>query len=131
MPYIRFLEKDDIIYIHSEEIKQAKTNAQLISEKDLDACIEAPKATFDNQFLMNMFEMAATYIVSFCIRHPFTDGNKRVAVASALVFLGVNGYQIDEDEDEQLADLVLNFLKKKIDKEHIVEYLDSHSTNIN
>ncbi len=131
MPYISFLERDDIIYIHAEEIKHAKTNAQLISDKDLGACLEAPKATFDNEFLMNIFEMAATYIVSFCIRHPFSDGNKRVGVASALVFLGVNGYQIEENDDDELANIVLQFLKNKIKKEDIVEYLDSHSNNIN
>jgi prophage maintenance system killer protein len=45
---------------------------------------------------MNIFEMAATYIVGLYIRHSFSDGNKRVTAAASLVFHGINGYQVEE-----------------------------------
>lgn len=56
------------------------------------------------------------------MRHPFVDGNKRTALASALTFLYLNGYTVEESYNEELADLVLNFVTKKISKEEIAEY---------
>ncbi|MDR2048002.1 MAG: Fic family protein [Treponema sp.] len=36
--------------------------------------------------------MAAAYAFHICQNHPFVDGNKRVALASSLVFLDINEY---------------------------------------
>jgi death-on-curing protein len=47
------------------------------------------------------------------MRHPFVDGNKRTALASALTFLYLNGYSVEERYDEDLADLTIDFFYKK------------------
>jgi death-on-curing protein len=38
--------------------------------------------------------MAAAYAYHLCQNHPFIDGNKRAALAAALVFLELNGITI-------------------------------------
>ena len=48
---------------------------------------------------MNLFEMAATYVESVCIHHPFLDGNKRTGTACAVTFLYLNGYELHEKYD--------------------------------
>ncbi len=40
--------------------------------------------------------MAAAYAFHLCQNHPFVDGNKRVALASALVFLDLNGILLSD-----------------------------------
>ncbi len=50
--------------------------------------------------------MAAAYLFHICQNHPFVDGNKRTALASALVFLELNGVSIS-DPEEQLYCLVM------------------------
>ena len=57
--------------------------------------------------------MAAAYITCLTMRHPFVDGNKRTALASALTFLYLNGYSVEERYDEDLADLTIDFFYKK------------------
>jgi death-on-curing protein len=42
--------------------------------------------------------MAAAYTFHLCQNHPFVDGNKRVALASALVFLDLNGIRLTDPE---------------------------------
>jgi death-on-curing protein len=59
------------------------------------------------------------------MRHPFVDGNKRTALASALTFLYLNGYSIKEKYDDELAELVLDYIAKNISKENIAEYFKS------
>ncbi len=67
--------------------------------------------------------MAASYIICLTIRHPFVDGNKRTALASALTFLYINGYEVEESYDLELADLILDFLSKNISKEDLAKHL--------
>lgn len=51
-----------------------------------------PRATFDGELLhATLWEAAASYLFHLARNHPFLDGNKRVALAAALVFLGLNG----------------------------------------
>ena len=75
------------------------------------------------EFLLDLFNMAAAYIVAIAIRHPFLDGNKRAAAASALTFLYLNGIVITERYTEELADTVLALLAKEMDREQLGEWL--------
>ena len=44
--------------------------------------------------------MAAAYLYHIAENQPYVDGNKRTAVAAALVFLAVNGQRLEVDEIE-------------------------------
>ncbi|WP_445666283.1 hypothetical protein [Fodinibius sp. AD559] len=48
-------------------------------------------------------------------------------MASALTFLYLNGYEVEESYELELADLVLNFLSKDISKEEVAEHLKQNS----
>lgn len=125
---IRFLKINEIIEIHDEEIIAAGGLEGIRDIKLLESAIGAVQATFDGKFLMSIFEMAATYVNSIVFNHPFLDGNKRTAAASALTFLYLNGYNINEKYDEELADKVLGLVNKKINKATIADYFKDRST---
>jgi death-on-curing protein len=44
-------------------------------------------------------EIAAAYLFYLCSNHAFVDGNKRVALATCLVFLSENGLLLNESLD--------------------------------
>jgi death-on-curing protein len=118
-----FLTTEDILFIHKQEIQKVGGDPGIRQEQNIQACTEAPKASFDSEYLNDLFEMAASYIICLTIRHPFVDGNKRTALASALTFLYLNGYEIEESYDLELADLILDFLAKMISKEDLAKHL--------
>lgn len=122
-----FLSLEDILFIHSQEIETAGGEPSIRDEDDIKACVDAPKASFGGEYLHDLFGMAASYIACLTMRHPFVDGNKRTALASALTFLYLNGYEVKESYDEELADLVLNFVTKKISQEEVADHLQSHT----
>lgn len=122
-----FLTTEDILFIHEQEILKAGGASGIREERDIQACADAPKASYDGEYLNDLFEMAASYIICLTIRHPFIDGNKRTALASALTFLYLNGYEVDESYDLELADLVLDFLSKDISKEELAQHLKENS----
>lgn len=122
-----FLTVEDILFIHEQEIQKAGGDSGIREEQDIQACADAPKASFDGEYLNDLFEMAASYIVCLTIRHPFVDGNKRTALASALTFWYLNRYEVEESYDLELADLVLDFLSKDTSKEDIAKQLKENA----
>ncbi|HET8865988.1 MAG TPA: type II toxin-antitoxin system death-on-curing family toxin [Gracilimonas sp.] len=122
-----FLTLEEILYIHEQEIIKAGGEPNIRNKEDVEACAEVPKASFDGEYLNDLFEMAASYIICLAIRHPFVDGNKRTALASCLTFLYLNGFEILESYEHELADLVLNFLTHEISKDEVANHLKKRS----
>ncbi len=66
--------------------------------------------------------MAAAYAFHLCQNHPFIDGNKRTALACALVFLELNGIHIT-DPASRLKNAMLGIASGKTDKPEFAEFL--------
>ena len=66
--------------------------------------------------------MAAASAFHICQNHPFIDGNKRTALASALVFLDLNGISILDPEDK-LYDSMMNIASGKMTKKEFADIL--------
>jgi death-on-curing protein len=77
--------------IHREVIKANGGADGLRNKALLESAIAAPKASFGGHpIISDPIEVAAAYLFYLCNNHPFVDGNKRVALASCLVFLDQN-----------------------------------------
>ena len=66
--------------------------------------------------------MAAAYLFHLARKHPFVDGNKRTALMSALVFLGLNGQRL-ATEPEALYELVDGVASGSVDKADVSVFL--------
>ena len=85
----------------------------------VSSAIAVPQASFGGQFLHgDLFGMAAAYAFHLCQNHPFVDGNKRVALASALVFLDLNGIRVTDPEGA-LYPLMMAVARGEKDKSEI------------
>jgi len=118
-PEPRFLSISEVIEIHEKEIEAAGGLSGIRDKNILESAIYAPQAYFGNDFLMDIFEMAATYLNSIAMNHPFLDGNKRTALASSLTFLFINGYEFDELHEEELADKTLELINGLLSKSDV------------
>jgi death-on-curing protein len=75
-----------------------------------------PQASFGDTYLhTSIAEMAAAYLFHIAQNHPFLDGSKRVALASALAFIWLNGHRLEAGEDE-LVDLVMGLAAGRVGK---------------
>jgi len=78
----------------------------------LSSAIAMPAASFEGKYLhKDLFEQAAAYAFHVCQNHPFMDGNKRTALATALVFLSINGVELN-DPNEELYRLMMDVSAK-------------------
>ena len=93
----------------------------------LSSAIAVPQASFSGQPLHDdLFEMAAAYAFHICQNHPFVDGNKRVALASALVFLDLNGVTL-VDPHGKLHEMMMKVASSQMAKSEIAPILKSLS----
>ncbi len=91
MKEIAHLSMEAVKAIQREVIKAHGGADGLRDEALLESAVAAPKASFGGQpIISDPIEVAAAYLFYLCNNHPFVDGNKRVALASCLVFLDHN-----------------------------------------
>lgn len=69
--------------------------------------------------------MAAAYLFHIKQNRPFLDGNRRAALATALVFLWLNGQQLHAEEDE-LTELVRGVASGRIGKAAVGVFIGEH-----
>jgi death-on-curing protein len=102
-----FLTLDEVLALHADQIDRYGGSIGIRDLGLLASAIGMPSSTFGGQFLHETLpEMAAAYLFHIAKNHPFVDGNKRTALATALGFLWMNDFEILATEDE-LTELVL------------------------
>ena len=104
---LTYLTLDEVLAIHADQIARYGGMLGIRDRAGLESALAMPRAGFGGEMLHpTLFEQAAAYLFHLARNHPFVDGNKRVALAVALVFLALNDVEIDAGEDE-VVDLVL------------------------
>jgi death-on-curing protein len=100
---VRWLSANAIIAIHEELVSRYGGASGLRSPGLLDSAIARPKhlAAYKNK--VNVPQLAASYAWGLLRNHPFVDGNKRIALAAAIVFLDLNGWELVCSEAEETA----------------------------
>jgi death-on-curing protein len=122
-----FLTLDDVLESHHEQLAEFGGSSGLRDLGLLQSALAQPAAMFGGRFLhADLFEMAAAYLFHLVLNHPFVDGNKRVALEAALVFLELNGWSI-EATDEALVDVVLGTIQGERTKSDIAEFFRRNS----
>src|SRR5450631_2767122 len=103
MKELIFLTLAEVIDIHSNQIELYGGQNGVRDFGLLQSALAQPEASFAGQWLHeDIFLMAAAYAFHVCQNHPFFDGNKRTALAAALVFLELNGISIDDPKGKLL-----------------------------
>lgn len=120
---IRHLTLAEVLIIHQDQLRRYGGDSGTLNADLLSSAVAMPSASFSGQdFHETIFDKAAAYLFHHCQNHCFVDGNKRVALASALVFFDLNGVEI-VDEEGILYDLVIKVTSGEARKPEIASAL--------
>jgi death on curing protein len=123
-----FLTLDEVLSLHAEQIRLFGGSSGVRDAALLQSAMGNVEATFGGVFLHEtIFEMASAYLLGICRNHPFVDGNKRTAVATALTFLDMNGIEVDAGEDEFYG-LVIGVAEGRVSKAAVAVFLQEHKS---
>jgi len=125
---IKFLTLSEVLQILGDQIRNYGGAYGVRDLNLLSSAIYMPESSFNGKYLHESIPaMAAAYTYHLCQNHPFIDGNKRVALASSLVFLDINGYEFNCDE-EILYNEILNVAKSEIKKDELIIFYEKYSS---
>jgi death on curing protein len=88
------LTKEDVVQIHDRLIVLYGGMRGILNEGTIDYAIGLASKKRD------VVEQAAVILEMIAKKHPFLDGNKRTAFASAAVLLRLAGFEIAAEDDE-------------------------------
>ena len=120
-----FLTLDEALLIHADQIRRYGGSHGVRDLGLLSSALAMPGASFGGLYLhTSLAEMAAAYLFHIAQNHPFLDGNKRGALATALTFLWLNGQRLDAGEDE-LTDMVMGVAGGRVGKAEAAMFIDT------
>lgn len=120
-----FLTLAEVLVIHQVQIERFGGTHGVRDIGLAESAIAMPQAGFGGEFLHGTaFEMAAAYAYHLAENQPFLDGDKRTALAAALVFLDINGIEI-ADPKGRLHEAMIRIGTRKLDKTGLARLLSS------
>ncbi len=123
MKAVRFLSLEQGLAIHADQIRRYGGGPGVRDLGLLKSALAMPQASFSGQYLHpTLHEMAAAYLFHLTQNHPFLDGNKRMGLAAAIAFLGLNDTWVESDPAE-LLEMVLSVARGQIGKPEIAVFL--------
>ena len=120
------LSKSQVLLIHDQLITETGGSYGLRDEGMLDSALNAPFQTFGGEDVYPSLQQKATRLCFGLVKnHPFIDGNKRIGAHAMLVFLALNGIELQHSQTE-LSNIILQLAAGEIDTEDLLYWILSH-----
>ena len=121
------LAKEQIITMHSMLISETGGIDGLRDVSLLESAIKAPFQSFEGTELYPTIYQKASWLGFGIIKnHPFIDGNKRIGAHTMLVFLSLNGIEI-ESTQKSLYEIILGVADDRVSFEEFTDWIIEHS----
>jgi death-on-curing protein len=89
-----------VISVHQMLLAEHGGASGIRDEALLDSALNRPQQHFAYGDYLSICELASSYCFGLTKNHPFVDGNKRVALTIAAIFLEINGYSLNAPEPD-------------------------------
>jgi death-on-curing protein len=127
---MRYLTPADLIAIH--ELLMAEFGGMRgITEAGfgrLEAAVAAPRASmFGDELYAGVASKAAALCQAIVRAHPFTDGNKRVALVALDLFLEANGATLAATNDQAYA-AIMALARGEMEHAALAAWVEQHSS---
>ena len=120
------LSKSQILLIHDQLISETGGSSGLRDEGMLDSALNAPFQTFGGEDVYpSLQKKAARLCFGLVKNHPFVDGNKRIGAHVMLVFLALNGIELQHSQTE-LSDVILQLAAGEIEVTDLLHWILAH-----
>lgn len=120
------LTKEQILMLHNELIRETGGSGGLRDEGLLDSALNAPFQGFgDVDSFPSLQQKGARLGYGLICNHAFVDGNKRIGAHAMLLFLLLNGIELEYTQNE-LSDMILDVAAGNLRFEDMVKWIIKH-----
>ena len=120
------LTKEQILLLHTQLIEITGGSDGIRDIGLLESALESPLQSYGGVELYPSIQAKAARLCYGLVKnHAMIDGNKRIGCHAMLVFLALNGYEIEYTQKE-LSDLILDVAADRKQYEDILQWLLVH-----
>ena len=120
------LTKEQILMLHNELIRETGGSGGLRDEGLLDSALNAPFQGFgDVDSFPSLQQKGARLGYGLICNHAFVDGNKRIGAHAMLLFLSLNGIELEYTQNE-LSDMIRDVAAGNLRFEDMVKWIIKH-----
>jgi len=120
------LTKKQIRMLHSQLISETGGTDGIRDEALLESALSSPFQSFAGQDVYPSIQQKAARLCFGLVKnHAFIDGNKRIGTHAMLVFLALNGIELEYTQ-EDLSDTILALASGDLAFEQLVLWISSH-----
>lgn len=117
---VRHPTTDEVLAIHVRLIERFGGDEGVRDLGLVESALYRPQSGYYN----DLSAMAAALFESLIMNHPFIDGNKRVAFFVTDVFLRMNGWYLDIDDEEAHTFLIGLIETSKCDFDNLRPWIE-------
>lgn len=122
-----FLTLGEVAQLHDDLLERFGGAAGFLNQSAFESAVAQPQMTAFGELLHpTIWDQAAAYLFHLVQNHPFRDGNKRIGMHAALVFLDTNGYEILGTSDDW-CDMTFKVAKGELAKPAISAFVRKHT----
>ena len=125
----RWINKEEVLYIHSEVIREKGGLSGIRDEGLLESALAQPQ-NFYIYGENDIFILASSYAEGIARNHPFSDGNKRTAYAVADLFLYENRYDLNREQGREQTTLFETLAAGIVSREELAEFYRHNTREI-
>lgn len=123
---MKMLTKAQILLLHRELLHAFGGRDGVRDDGLLESALLAPFSTFSGEYLYPSIQAkAAQLCFGLVCDHPFVDGNKRTGAHAMLVFLALNGIEVDYTQ-EGLVEIILAAASGRCRADGILQWILEH-----
>lgn len=96
-----YLNAEQVLFLHDRLIEETGESMVCAFLEGWKSALARPQAAFgDTEFYPDIFTKAAVLMDGLTRNHAFIDGNKRISISTAVLFLQVNSYRLTSTNHE-------------------------------
>ena len=130
MKTFRWLTLEETIAIYNDLMEQTGGVKGIRDINLLESALARPQNYLQYQQDEDVFQIAAEYAYGIIRNHPFVDGNKRTAFGVAVVFLYLNGFDVNKEIQNEQELLVQKFAVDESSRNELAQYFKRNSKNL-
>lgn len=125
---VRYLTLDEVLEIHDSMVEEFGGTGGIRDRGILESTLERAqrRSIYGEQEFPTIIHRSAWLMHSIALYHPFLDGQKRTAVSSAFVFLGLNGFTFWSRDVADEIGVAIRCAQGSIELDEIATWMSDH-----
>jgi death-on-curing protein len=111
--------------IHLDQLREHGGLQGIRDENALESALARARNKWAYDSIEDPAILAAAYGYGLAASHPYRDGNKRIAFLTMIVFLGLNGWELEATDAEVVATM-LALADGRLSEAELAAWLRAH-----